>query len=100
LRESIPLSIVLQNKLRYALYAREVKMILKDKDANVKVDGKVRRDPGFPTGIMGKALILSLDVISIEKAKENYRVLYDVSGRFILKSIKADEAKFKLVKVT
>jgi len=34
-------------------------MILKDKEANVKIDGKTRRDIGYPTGVM--------DVVSIEK---------------------------------
>ncbi|NDW60254.1 30S ribosomal protein S4e, partial [Yangia sp. PrR004] len=63
-----------------------------DKDGNVKVDGKVRTDEGFPVGLM--------DVVTIDKSRESYRVLYDVSGRFVLKSIKPEEAKFKLVKVT
>lgn len=58
MRESIPLSIILQNKLKYALYAREAKMILADKDGNVKVDGKVRSDEGYPVGIMGITLVI------------------------------------------
>lgn len=66
-------------------------MILNDKDGNVKVDNKVRKDHGFPTGLM--------DVISMEKSRENYRVLYDVKGRFILRKIKAEEAAFKLCKI-
>jgi len=40
-----------------------------------------------------------MDVISIEKSGENFRILYDVKGRFILKKLKAEEAKFKLCKV-
>ena len=28
-------------------------MIVKDKEGSVKIDGKVRRDPTFPAGIMG-----------------------------------------------
>lgn len=28
-------------------------MILADKDGNVKVDGKVRSDEGYPVGLMG-----------------------------------------------
>ena len=44
--------------------------------------------------------IILIDVITIDKTRENYRVLYDVQGKFILKSIKPEEAKFKLVKVT
>jgi len=40
-----------------------------------------------------------MDVISIEKTNENFRVLYDVKGRFVLKSLNNDEAKFKLCRV-
>lgn len=40
-----------------------------------------------------------MDVISLEKTKENFRVLYDVKGRFILKKLNAEEAKFKLCKI-
>jgi small subunit ribosomal protein S4e len=69
-----------------------VSLILNDKEVNVKVDGKVRRDRGFPVGVM--------DVVSIVKTGENFRVLYDVKGRFVLKSLKDEEAKFKLLKVT
>lgn len=35
-----------RNKLKYALTYREVSLILNDKEVNVKVDGKVRRDRG------------------------------------------------------
>jgi small subunit ribosomal protein S4e len=40
-----------------------------------------------------------MDVLSIEKTGENFRVLFDIKGRFILKSVNAEEAKFKLCKV-
>jgi len=81
----------LRNRLKYALAAREVTMILHDKEVNIRVDGKVRRDAGFPTGIM--------DVITIEKTGHSYRILYDCKGRFILKSIKPEEANIKLLRV-
>ena len=58
LRESIPLSILLRHRLRFALWAREVKMLINDKEGQVKVDNKVRRDHGFPVGIMGKSCII------------------------------------------
>lgn len=67
-------------------------MILNDKEVNVKVDGKVRRDRGFPVGVM--------DVVSIEKTGEKFRILYDVKGRFVLKALKEGEANYKLLKVT
>ena len=91
LRESIPLAVILRNRLKYALYNREVTMIVKDKEGSIKIDGKVRRDPTFPAGIM--------DVISIEKSGEHFRVLYDTQGKFVLKTLKPEEAKFKLCKI-
>jgi small subunit ribosomal protein S4e len=66
-------------------------MILRDKEGNVKVNGKVRRDDGFPVGVM--------DVLSLEKTGEHFRLLRDVAGRFVLKTIKAEESKFKLCRV-
>ena len=50
LRECIPISILLRNRLKYALTGQEVIKICKDKDANIKVDGKARRDPKYPVG--------------------------------------------------
>jgi len=91
-RESIPLTVVLKNRLKYALTGREVTMIVNDKEGNIAVDGKIRKDPRFPAGLM--------DVISIKKTGELYRVLYDVKGRFILRNIGQEEAKFKLCKIT
>jgi len=82
----------LRNRLRYALNGREVKQILGDREGLVKIDGKVRRDHGYPIGIM--------DTISIEKTGENFRLLYDAKGRFKLhKLTKPDEANFKLLRV-
>jgi len=91
-RESIPLTVVLKNRLKYALTGREVMMIVNDKEGNIAIDGKTRRDPRFPTGLM--------DVISIKKTGELYRILYDVKGRFVLRNIGAEEAQYKLCKIT
>ena len=73
-RESIPLSILLRNRLRYALSRQEAIKIVKDKEGLIKVDNKIRRDPRFPLGIM--------DVVGIEKTGEHFRILYDVKGRY------------------
>lgn len=74
LRESIPLSILLRNRLKYALTGRDVYSIVKDKEGLIKIDNKIRRDPRYPLGIM--------DVVTIEKTKEAFRILYDVKGRY------------------
>lgn len=52
LRESLPLTIFLRNRLKYALTGREVITIVNRR--LIKVDGKVRTDPNYPTGFMGK----------------------------------------------
>jgi len=41
-----------------------------------------------------------MDVVSIEKTKQNFRILLDTKGRFQPHKISADEASFKLCKVT
>jgi small subunit ribosomal protein S4e len=90
-RESIPLGVLLRNRLRYALTRQEAIKIVKDKEGLIKVDNKIRRDPRFPLGIM--------DVVSIEKTGENFRILYDVKGRYQAHKIDAKEAAFKLCSV-
>ena len=40
-----------------------------------------------------------LDVITIEKTGECFRLLYDVKGRFMCHAISQDEASYKLAKV-
>jgi small subunit ribosomal protein S4e len=89
LRECLPLMIFLRNRLKYALTGREVTSILMQR--LVKVDGKVRTDNTFPAGFM--------DVISIERTQENFRLIYDTKGRFTIHRITTEEAKYKLLKV-
>jgi small subunit ribosomal protein S4e len=50
LRECIPLGVLLRNRLKYALSGQEVIKICRDKDANIKVDNKIRRDTRYPLG--------------------------------------------------
>jgi len=52
LRESLPLILLLRNRLKYALSYNEAKMICKQR--LIKVDGKVRTEMRFPSGFMGK----------------------------------------------
>jgi len=88
-RECLPLIILVRNRLRYALTGREVTKILHQR--LVKVDHKVRTDHAYPAGFQ--------DVITIEKTNENFRLLYDVKGRFVAQPITPNEAKYKLCKV-
>ena len=77
LRECLPLIVMLRQRLKYALTYREVKMIVMQR--LIKVDGKVRSDMFYPAGFM--------DVVQIEKTKENFRLLYNTKGRFMLHKV-------------
>jgi len=89
MRECIPLTILLRNKLHYAITRKDVTAILMAR--NVKVDGKVRTDFAYPTGFM--------DVVSLEKTNEHMRMMYDVKGRWICHKITKEESAFKLCKI-
>jgi small subunit ribosomal protein S4e len=89
LRECIPLALILRNRLKYALTRRESTMIVMRRF--VEVDGKVRTDINFPAGFM--------DVITIDKTDERFRLLYDVKGRFVLHRITKEEVGYKLCRV-
>jgi len=89
LRECMPLVVLLRNRLKYALNYREAKTILIQR--LVKVDGKARCDHAYPAGFM--------DVVSIEKTKETFRLLYDTKGRFVIHKITKEEGAYKLCRV-
>jgi len=89
LRECLPLIVMLRNRLKYALTYRECKMIVMQR--LIKVDAKVRTDMFYPAGFM--------DVIQIDKTKENFRLLYDTKSRFVLHKIAKEEASYKLCRV-
>jgi len=91
MRECIPLSVLLRNRLKYALSGQECLKICRDKDANIKIDNRIRRDHRFPLGFQ--------DVVSIKKTGENFRILYDIKGRFQPHRIDTKEAGFKLCKI-
>ncbi|KAJ7085082.1 ribosomal family S4e-domain-containing protein [Mycena epipterygia] len=75
----------LRNRLKYALTASQ------SSNRVDQIDNKVGTDPTFPAGFM--------DVISIEKSGEHFRLLYDVKGRFIVHHVTPKEATYKLLKV-
>jgi len=89
LRECLPLVVFLRNRLKYALNAREVQAILMQR--LVKVDRKVRTDSTFPAGFM--------DVVTIEKTNEQFRLIYDTKGRYTIHRISEVESEYKLCKV-
>jgi small subunit ribosomal protein S4e len=89
LRECLPLSLILRNRLKYALTRREVMMIVMRRQ--VKVDRKIRTDINYPSGFQ--------DVVEIPKTDERFRLLYDTKGRFVLHRITPEEAAYKLLRV-
>jgi len=89
LRECLPISLVLRNRLKYALTRREVMQIVKRR--LVKVDGKIRNDINYPAGFQ--------DVVTLEKTNESFRLLFDVKGRFTLQRLNDKESTFKLLRV-
>lgn len=58
---------------------------------HVKVDGKVRTDPNFPAGFM--------DVVEMPKSGDQFRLIYDTKGRYVLHKISDEEKKYKLARV-
>ncbi len=87
--QSIPLAFVLREYLGYADTAGEARHIIASRE--VLVDGTVRTDPRFSCGLM--------DVISLPKANEHYRVLVDAKGTIRLVSISKKDAAWKLCRV-
>jgi len=81
--------LVLRDVLHLVCDKREAKMVLGRGD--VLVDGVVVKDDGFPLGLM--------DVIAIPKAAAYYRVVLN-EGKLKLVSIKAEETKVKLCKIS
>merc|ERR1719387_1660537 len=57
----------------------------------IKVDNKVRTDMFFPAGFV--------DVVQIEKTRENFRLLYDTKGHFVTHKVAKEEAGYKLCRV-
>ena len=85
----MPLALIVRNRLKYALTYKEVTSVVKSRA--IKVDAKVRTEKCYPCGFQ--------DVVTIDKTSENFRLLYDVKGRFVLHRVQAEEAAYKLCRV-
>merc|ERR1712107_933263 len=68
--ESVPVGLFLRNRLKYAITMKEVETIMKQR--LIKIDGKTSK---------------------------NFRIIYDVKGRFTVHRITASEAAYKLCRV-
>jgi small subunit ribosomal protein S4e len=76
---SMPLQVIVRDLLGYAEGAGEARRILRA--GKLMVDGKVRKDPNFPVGLM--------DVVGIADTKEHFRVSVNRNGLFLEKIAKA-----------
>jgi len=86
--ECIPLLIVIRDLLHLAETGKEAKAIIKK--GEVLVDGKPRKDQGYPVGIF--------DVISIPKIQKHFRVIPFKDGLKLIE-IKAEESDKKIVRI-
>ena len=86
---AIPLRLILRDYLSIARTAKEADSALAA--GNVLVDGKIRRNPDYPVGIM--------DVVQFPILDRSYRVFLDHRGRLILSEIDRAEATVKLCKI-
>jgi small subunit ribosomal protein S4e len=84
----LPLAIVLRDSLGFAKTRKEAKTIVSQ--GKIFVDGQVRRDDGFPVGLV--------DVVTVPAVDKSFRVLPSAKG-LILHSIDREEAKFKLCRI-
>ncbi|MGB9854031.1 MAG: 30S ribosomal protein S4e [Candidatus Bathyarchaeales archaeon] len=88
LETCLPLTIILRDILGVAKTRKEAKIIASQ--GKVCVDGKVRWDDSFPTGLM--------DVVSLPDAGKDFRILPSHKG-LILHPITKEEASFKLCRI-
>lgn len=87
--ESIPLGLVLRDYLKHATRASEAKRIIHA--GQILLDGR----EAFST----KQVVGFMDVVSIPKNEEHYRVLFDYHGRVILHAVSAQNATWKLCRI-
>lgn len=87
--ECLPLSILVRDYLEFARTFREARKILSE--GQVQVNGKTRKDPKFPIGLM--------DVVQIPEINGNWRLIFDRRGHLVPYEIPEKETKFKLCKV-
>ena len=89
IERSLPLLMIIRDILHYADTAVEAKRIISS--GEVFIDGKIVKDYKRPVGLM--------DVLSIPKTKEHFRVMLDSRGKIRLVKIPEENAKWKLARI-
>jgi small subunit ribosomal protein S4e len=86
---SLPLLVIIRDILGYCKNRKEGMNIINSR--HVMVDGKVVTNEKHPVGLM--------DVLSLPKAKDHFRVVLDDNGKLRLVKISDKEAKWKLARI-
>jgi len=88
-QRSIPLAVLVRDHLNLCETGREARRIIGAGD--VLVDGEKRKDHKYAVGLM--------DVVTVPKTKQAFRILLDHHARLVPTEIKATEAGWKLARV-
>lgn len=89
-KSAVPLRLIIRDYLHLGRNAKEADSAIFN--GNILVDGRPRRDPKFPVGLM--------DVVQLPALNRSYRVLLDHRGRLTLNDIDQAETSTKLCKIT
>jgi len=89
IRKSIPLGLIVRDYLKLVDDLKEAKTIISN--GEILVDGIIRKNYKFPCGLM--------DVISIPKLKNDYRILFDKAGKLAIVPISSKDASWKLCQI-
>ncbi|MHA1303330.1 MAG: 30S ribosomal protein S4e [Candidatus Heimdallarchaeaceae archaeon] len=85
----IPTAVIVRDLLHYARNMSEVKQIISER--NILIDGRVRLSRKYPVGFM--------DVFSLPKINEYYRMIYKPKVGLRLVPISEEDAKFKFCQI-
>ncbi len=87
--ESMPLLSVVRDMLKLCDNSREARFIIGSRQ--ISVDGKVVTDYKYPVGLM--------DVVTVVKTKQSYRMLVDYKAKLKLVQIEDQERDWKLARI-
>jgi small subunit ribosomal protein S4e len=87
--KSIPLGLLARDYLSICDTRKEVRTLISS--GTIFVDGRARKNYKYPCGFM--------DVISIPKIKNDYRILYNRKGKLIPVPISTKDAEWKLCRI-
>lgn len=90
IERALPLGTIVRDFLKLAATGREAARVIGAGD--VLVDGRVVKDPKFAVGFM--------DVVSVPKTKQSWRVFIDDKARLRVVAIESGQAGWKLAQIT